>query len=234
MGIFSRRQPAGRPGEPSPAPDPEVLEYARTVIRPGFVDRNEAVVAVRDHFEIPDDDRRPEAAVEAAWRARQAEQPTWREVGDYDRLAAAFARVKRQGLVALMNFTCCQGCATGQIEDERTPLRRPEPGEYPFREWAYTFFHQQDAQRLAESPAVLHLTYGAFRSRLDLVDPDLAESAAIGDPEARRTVKQQTDAAAGRIVAAALREHDLDVDWDGDPSRRIAVRITEWHKYLPV
>jgi len=69
-----------------------------------------------------------------------AEQQKWREPGDYDRMAAAFARIQQQGVPARMNFTCCQTCGIDEIDDERTPLRRAAAGEYPWREWGYTFF----------------------------------------------------------------------------------------------
>lgn len=229
MGIFSRRAPAN---PPAPA-DPELVTYARALIRPGFVGRADAVADVRDHFEIDEDDRRPEAAVEAAWREREAEQHTWREPGDYDRMAAAFARIQQQGVLARMNFACCQNCGTDEIDDERTPLRSAEPGQYSWKEWAYTFFHQQDAERLAESPSVLYLSFGAFRAAPHL-DPALVQAARDGDTDAERRVRVETDRAVGTIVTSALREHGLTVDWDGDSAERITVRITGWRKYLPV
>lgn len=235
MGIFSRRRrdESGEPVGPRPVPDPDLVEYARTVILPGFVGRLDAVAAVRDHFEIADDDRRPGVAVEAAWLARQAEQQKWREPGDYDRVAAAFARIQQQRVLARMNFACCQNCGTDEIDDERTPLRNVEPGHYPWKEWAYTFFHQQDAERLAESPGVLYLSYSAFRAAPHL-DPALVQAARDGDADAKVQVRVETDRAVGTIVATALRQHDLVVDWAGDPDERIKVRITDWRKYLPV
>lgn len=234
MGIFSRHRPAtGSSDEPAPPPDPELVAHARTLIRPGFVGRADAVAEVRDHFEIDDDDRRPEAAVDVAWREREAEQQTWREVGDYDRMAAAFARIQQQGLLARMNFTCCQTCGTEEIDDQRTPRKGAAAGEYPWKEWAYTFFHQQDAARLADDWAVLSLSYSAFRPAPHL-DPALVQAARDGDAGAREQVRIETDRAVGTIVATALREHGLTVDWDGDPDERITVSITDWRKYLPV
>ncbi len=228
MGLFSRR----RPNDPAAMPDPELVGFARTLIRPGFVSRADAVQAVHDHFEI-DSDGSAAAAVDAAWRDRLAELNRFGEPGDYDRMAAAFARLRQQGLVARMNFTCCQTCGTAEIDDERTPLKGAAPGEYPWREWAYTFFHQQDAERLADSPSVLYLSYSAFRAAPHL-DPALVRAARDGDADARRRVHADTDGAVGSIVVAALREHGLEVDWAGDPGDRIKVRITDWRKPLPV
>jgi hypothetical protein len=228
MGLFSRR----RPDDPAAAPDPELVGFARALIRPGFVSRGEAVLAVRDHFEI-DSDGRAAVAVDAAWRDRLTELNRSAGPGDYDRMAAAFARIRQQGLVARMNFACCQTCGTAEIDDERTPLKGAAPGKYPWREWAYTFFHQQDAERLADSPSVLYLSYSAFRAAPHL-DPALVRAARDGDADAERRVHAETDRAVGTVVASALREHGLAVDWAGDPAERIEVRITDWRKPLPV
>ena len=159
-------------------------------------------------------------------------QVTWSGPSDYDRLQAAFDELEADRVVARMNFTCCNTCGTDEIDDERTPL--DDAGDaYGFREWQYTFFHSQDADRLAETPGVLYLTYSAWRPSPDL-DPALIAAARGGDAEARVQVYQGTDACVGERVAAALRHHGLTVLWEGDPAERIGVSITDWRKPLPV
>lgn len=209
-----------------------MVEYARTLLRPGFVDRIDGVEMVRDHFDRADGDPRVESSVDLAWRERQDAQRAWRDPSDYDRLAAAFDRLADRGVVARMNFTCCQNCGTTEIDDERTPLAGAEPGQYAWREWAYTFFHQQDAERLVDEPTVLPLSYSAFRAAPQL-DPALVRAARDGDAEAARRVRIETDGTVGTIVADALREQGLTVDWDGNPDARLAVLITDWRKPLP-
>lgn len=230
MGLFWRRRPEDSAPAPDPAPNPELLAHARTVIATGFVERMDAVETVRDHFGLDETDGRPEVAVDRAWRDRSDEQRTWREPGDHDRLAAAFTDLAHQGVVARMNFTCCQTCGTDEIDDERTP--DPAGGRYPWREWAYTFFHQQDAERLADEPAVLFLSFSAFRASPHL-DPALVQAARAGDADARRRVRVETDREVGTLVATAIRAHGLTVDWGGDPDQRLRVPITGWRRPLP-
>lgn len=226
MGLFTRRRPAEPPIEP------EFFAHARRVIGPGFVTRADAVEAVRDHFGLDDTDRRAESAVAQAWREQSVRQRNWDGPGDHDRLTAAFDRLGRRGVLARMNFACCQNCGTDEIDDERTPLDDAAAGSYPWREWAYTFFHQQDAERLGDGPGVLFLSYSAFRASRDL-DPAVVQAAREGDPEARRRVRVETDRQVGGIVTAELRAQGLAVQWDGDPGERIRVMITEWRRPLP-
>ncbi|MDI9902924.1 hypothetical protein QM716_24015 [Rhodococcus sp. IEGM 1409] len=47
-------------------------------------------------------------------------------------------------------------CGTTEIDDERTPSEPDENG-YPFAQWAYTFFHMQDAERLGDETAKAHV-----------------------------------------------------------------------------
>lgn len=221
-------------GDGAPPPDEpleeSIREAAHMFVVPGFLTRAEATEAVREFLELDEDDHRPASAVEAVWRVRLAEQQGWSGPGDYQRLAAAFARLGELGVLGRMNFTCCQTCGTAEIDDERTPA--DDGGGYPWREWAYTFFHEQDAERLIESPAILFLSYSAFRPAPDL-DPALVQAARAGDEDARRSVVRETDASVGRTVANAVRETGLHVDWDGDPGQRIAVHISDWRKPLP-
>ena len=228
MGLFSRR----RPETSAAPPHPELVDHASTLLVPGFVDRIDAVEMVRDHFDREDGDPDVENAVTQAWQRRRSEQRNWRGPSDYDRMVAAFADLTGQGVLARMNFTCCQNCGTSEIDDERTPLVGAAPGQYAWREWAYAFFHQQDAARLAEEPTVLHLSYSAFRAAPHL-DPVLVRAARDGDADAARRVRIETDGAVGTMVAAALREQGLTVDWDGNPDARLAVSITDWRKPLP-
>jgi hypothetical protein len=129
-----------------------------------------------------------------------------------------------------MDFTCCNTCGTAEIDDQRTPLATDQG--YPFREWAYTFFHQQDADSLADEPATLFLTYSSWRAAPD-TDPLLLAAAKAGDVAARAQVAAQTNTQVGQVIAAALRDQGLTVDWDGDPRQRIAVTIEHWRKPLP-
>ncbi len=147
-------------------------------------------------------------------------------------MQAAFDELEADRVVARMNFTCCNTCGTTEIDDERTPDPDAAEGAYPFQEWAYAFFHSQDAERLADTPADLYLTYSSFRPAPD-IDPELMARARAGDEDARKQVVSHTDATVGRIVVDALTARGLTPVWSGDPAQRIAVPITDWRKPLP-
>jgi hypothetical protein len=232
--LFGRNSGAPAAGTPTPAAqevtDGDLLVAAREAVLPGFTTHDDAVQRVREFFELEDDDPRPAAIVGDVWARREAEESTWATPSDYDRLAAAFADLHEQGVVARMDFTCCNTCGTAEIDKERTPIDGAEG--YAFRESAYTFFHRQDTERLAEMPTRLYLTYSAWRPAPD-TDPELLAAARAGDTDALSAVVAHTDARVGRLVSAALRAHGLTVDWSGDHRERIAIAISDWRKPLP-
>lgn len=240
MGFFDffRRRPETdeTPEQDSAAStqiDPDDLaESARQAIAPGFLDRLDVIERVSDEFELDPRDKTVKDVVDRVWAERLEEEKTWGEGdSDYDRVERAFAKLNEAGLVARMDFTCCNTCGTNEIGDERTAL--DEPGEaYPYREERYVFFHQQDSDRLAEQPAQLLLTYSAWRAARD-TDPELLAAARAGDSGAEQRIHEETDRKVGEIVSAALAEEGLPVSWNGDPGQRIAVGITDWRKPLP-
>jgi len=215
----------------------DLRETARSWIRPGFRDRDGMA---EELVEFLDDVEAPEAVVlvgarrvvDEEWQHRLDEQARWTEPSDYDRLSRAFGRLAEVGVLGRMSFTCCQTCGNTEIDDERTPLPTAAEGDYPFREWAYTFFHQQDAERLADDDPTLFLSYSAFRPAPGL-DADLVQRARAGDEEAKAEVHRQTDATVGRLVTDALIAEGIRVDWNGDTRQRIAVRHVDWRKPLP-
>jgi uncharacterized protein DUF6891 len=208
VGIFdklSRRTPA-------PEPDPVALEELRDQVvlwvLPGFNTRSDVLEQARefrDDDEMPVTDRQVEQLVEEVWQARLAEQQTWTSPTDADKVAAAFAELDAAGVVARMNFTCCQTCGVAEIDDER-PTDRPSSG--------YVFFHQQDSERLTDDGAHLFLAYGTL------------------DPIRGQVAEQDTEI--GRQIEQALRAQDLPVSWNGSSGQRISVGPLSWQRRLPV
>jgi hypothetical protein len=193
------------------AGDPDAIEGLRgqieTWIRPGFNERAEVVsyaTEYRDDDELPVSDEQLEQLVGESWQARLGEQEAWPEHTDADKLAAAFDELDAAGVIARMNFTCCQTCGTAEIADER-PVDRPSSG--------YVFFHQQDGETLADEPAHLFLAYGPL------------------DPEPDRFADQVVEV--GHRVVAALRAQSLPVTWDGSAGQRIQVGPLTWLRRLP-
>lgn len=240
---FARKPPAP-PASPAltaltTEQEAELREQARLVVRPGFTGLDDAVVAVTEWYE--GEDVAPEVlepAVERIvgeeWAVRDAELAVATDAGDFERLGRAFVALADEGVLARMNFTCCQNCGTTEIDDERTPLDAVAagPGRYGYDEWAYTFFHQQDAEGLGEPDAVLRLSFSAFTAAPDADPADVAAGRA-GDQEAMKRVMAHTDAVVGRAVVSALVDQGLTVMWDGTAAQRIAVAVPEWRKPLP-
>ncbi|MEU9119266.1 hypothetical protein AB0C96_05300 [Streptomyces sp. NPDC048506] len=194
----------------TPALDPETRkaaeEQARKDIRSGFWDVHEVAQGVCDSFDPKDteislDDAR--RIVAGLWERRLAEQAEWPEVTDPDRVAQAFAALAAKGLTARMNFSCCSGCALGEIAAERAEGDR-----------GFVFFHYQDTEAAAEGHG-LAVRYGAY------AEPGEDDASA----EARTAV--------GRTAVAALTAAGLPVQWDGDPDRVIDVSPLDWRKRLP-
>ncbi|ONI78475.1 hypothetical protein BWI15_00965 [Kribbella sp. ALI-6-A] len=203
MGIFDKFK---RPEPVDPHVLAELREQIELWVRPGFLDRDEVLQYARD-FRDDDGmavgDRELERLVDDVWRARLAEQRSWPARTDADKVEAAFDALDASGVVARMNFTCCQTCGVAEIDDER-PDDRPSTG--------YVFFHQQDAERLADDPAYLYLAYGTF------------------DPEQGRVAEQ--DEAVGRRVQEALAGQGLPVEWGGSSAQRICVGPLVWQRRL--
>ncbi|WBQ04072.1 DUF6891 domain-containing protein [Kribbella sp. CA-293567] len=216
MGIFdrlSRRTPPSEPvaPEPVPAAEPAALEELRDQVLlwvlPGFNTRDEVLEYARefrDDDEMQVSDAELEQVVDEVWNARLAEQQTWTTPTDADRVEAAFAALDAAGVVARMNFTCCQTCGVDEIDDER-PTDRPSSG--------YVFFHQQDSERLTDNGSHLYLAYGTL------------------DPIRGQVAEQDTEI--GHQITAALRAQNLPVDWNGSSDQRIAVGPLTWHRRLP-
>ncbi|MFD7308904.1 DUF6891 domain-containing protein [Promicromonospora sp. NPDC059942] len=189
----------------APMADGDELKYVRgqvrAMVRAGFTPFDEVLRAADEMLEPEVADSLRTAAAEAAreeWQARVAEQASWADQGDYSALAAAFADLESHGVVARMCFACCNTCGVSEIRDEADP-RGGEP-------LGYVFFHSQDADRLADVPGDLFLSFGGFDGR--------------------------SAVAIGQIVATTVARRGLEVDWTGDAGSRVRVRVTEWRKRL--
>lgn len=244
MGFLDRFR--SQPSAPEPPPpggsvpsddvspevsDDEIREAVMERVLPGFTRREDVVVAVEEFLELGDDPR-VQAAVDLAWTQRLAQESSWDAPGEYDRVAAAFVDLADQGVVGRMNFTCCQTCGTAEIDDERTPREAAAEGDYAWNEWGYTFFHQQDAERIQDGPSTLYLSYSTFTPAPD-VNEGLIARWRDGDESLRPQVIETSNRSVGHRVAQALRAQGLDVAWDGDTGQRIDVTITDWRKPLP-
>lgn len=169
--------------------------------------------------------------VTALWRGRLAEQSTWTDTGDYGRLQYTFAQLESEGILARMCFSCCTTCATHDIDDERSPNPNPDDW-YRYREWAYTYFHEQDALRLSAPEPTLYLGFSSFRPHPALPAP-LVRAAAAGDDAAAAEITERTDTMVGERIVVLANHYGLDTSWSGSHRSRIELNVPHWRKPLP-
>jgi hypothetical protein len=132
---------------------------------------------------------------EQALAGHIAEQATWPETTDCDRLDAAFAALDADGIVARQHFSCCGSCGASEIHDEMDQATKAGQTVRGF-----AFFHIQDTEG-AVSGESLFLSYGSA---------DRDKDAAI---------------AIGHEVVSALRERGLHPAWNGRHANRIGLPI---------
>ncbi|MDQ0465148.1 hypothetical protein QO010_002932 [Caulobacter ginsengisoli] len=199
-------------GSPSPAPlnasqdaEPdwdtaaEMRAYIERAVAGGFETRDEILQTCEDMAEdiLDRQQFRNDAQGYLAERlqAHRAEQATWPEITDCDRLDAAFAALEAKGIVSRQNFSCCGTCGSTEIWDEIDAAR--EAG-LPAR--GYAFFHMQDTESAVEGYGV-YLNYGGCDE---------------GAP---------AQVAIGHEIVAQLNSQGLETDWDGRLERRIGVSL---------
>jgi len=126
-----------------------------------------------------------------------------------ENLSTAFKLMRKAGLIARQNFTCCSSCggyAMAERVKEMTPERRTKVK-------GCVFYHSQDAARLREG-GNLYLGYGPV---------GVHEVGDFGLPTEE----------VGALVVKALASAGLSYEWDGKPSSRIEVIATQGGRTLP-
>lgn len=181
----------------------ELQHYIQQDVAAGF--RREDEIAT-NAIEILADDYDADALTPHAVRltaeliaAHKRDQASWPKITDCDRLDTAFAALERAGVVCRQDFSCCGTCGAGEIHDEMDKVAKKGN-----RVRGYAFYHMQDTEAAIEGHG-LYLNYGAVRE---------GEAAAI---------------AIGHEIAASLRQHGLQVDWDGTLAKRIGLKL-DWKR----
>lgn len=211
----------------------ELGAFIRSHLVAGFWDYDELLETTHEWIEDSGVLTAAEATevLDAQWQRRLAEQATWPDTGDFGKLQDAFAALESEGILARMCFSCCTTCATHDIDDERSP--NPDPDDwYRYREWAYTYFHEQDAMRLADPEPTLYLGFSSFRAHPALPQ-ELVEAAAAGDDAAQAEVVERTETMVGERIVELAEQFGLSTSWSGSPSDRIEIHLSQWRKPLP-
>ncbi|TDC80312.1 hypothetical protein [Actinomadura sp. 7K507] len=175
-------------------------DRARFLVALGYHDFETVIRQCTQILDEPSeaDERLARQIVGEEFAAHLADQETWPEELDTDRLHRAFRELDMSGIVARLDHTCCQNCGISELGEE-VPRGEDRRG--------YVFAHRQDMEDAVPGGS-LALSYGV-----------------IG--EGRQPPEAQVEI--GREVAAALRRHDLEVDWNGTPQKRIGVSLT-WRR----
>lgn len=199
----------------------------------GFWTYDDVRESVLSHAE-DDSDISAEAAtalLDSMWDQRIAEQESWTDTGDFGRLERMFAQLESEGILGRMCFMCCNTCAFDAIDDERTPADDADH-PYPYREWAYLYFHAQDADRLGVPDPLLYLAYSAWTYHPQL-PRELMDEALRGDEKAAREAVERSEVLLGEQIVAAARDCGLTAQWSGSRHERVCLHIRDWRKPLP-
>jgi hypothetical protein len=135
------------------------------------------------------------AIAETALTAHLAEQESWPQTTDCDRLDAAFAALDGVGVVVRQHFTCCGSCGATEIHGEMDQARKEGQDVR-----GYAFFHLQDTEFAVRGES-LFLSFGS----------------ADGNPEAAVAI--------GHEIVGALRAEGLHPAWNGRQSNRIGLPV---------
>lgn len=141
--------------------------------------------------------------VGAAWSARWVEAERWPRPRQVERLAAVFEQLRDERVMTIDNagYTSSDGMdAIDQVIEQ-----------VPYKLVGYVYYHEQDVARCLAS-STLTLAFGAFR--------DTAVTASSG----------KTKAEMGAHVAELLRAAGFTVDWNGEPSTKLALTGFTWDR----
>jgi hypothetical protein len=115
-----------------------------------------------------------------------------------DRIRITFEYLRKKGLLARMNFLCCQNCAGYAMTE--IAVKMVDKGK---KVLGSVYWHNQDEEQF-QKDGTLYLAYGNLES---------TKNGTIG----LSTVE------VGYMVYAELRKQGLIVAWDGDPDQRMMV-----------
>jgi hypothetical protein len=110
-------------------------------------------------------------------------------------LREAFKTMRKNGLVARMNFLCCQNCGITQISDEL------DEGKHR-NKIGYAFFHSQDNSDI-ENRGEVYIAWGHVKDK-----PNKIEKKQVSD-----------------VICNAIESAGLKVVWDGSSDHRIKATI---------
>jgi hypothetical protein len=191
---------------PDRSEDIEYLKsYASQLVRGGYHSAAECVDIIEEYAE--DDDLIIDAKplIEGEISKLEADQKTWPDVTDYDRLHQVLSTLQTEGIVARENFTCCGNCGHAEIGEEIALFN--EAGGHAE---GYAFFHQQDTESAVDHGGI-YLAYGT------------------ADLELRGEAYDKASVKIGQRIQKAFETAGMDVVWNGAINQRLHVEI-DWKR----
>jgi hypothetical protein len=145
----------------------------------------------------------------------ESEKSVWPAETDCDRLDRVEAALRQRGILLWQVSPCCDTCTTAELPDRIDVIDRRHPG-FRARVRGYAFFIEQNLREtLSESTKLsVYLGYGWLSPDNSKAAADIYEKNALG---------------IAREVCKCLRDEGLEVDWDGDFSRKIGLSIN-WQR----
>lgn len=124
------------------------------------------------------------------------------------RLSCAFKAMRKAGLMALQSYKCCQGCAGAAVEERVKQMSEAEREALK----GVALYTQQDAMPREDSRNFRHFD-GLYVGYGPVCVSELKREFGLPRVEV------------GNLVKCCLEEAGLTVEWDGDESSRIFVRM---------
>ncbi|MFI0371023.1 DUF6891 domain-containing protein [Actinomadura sp. 1N219] len=148
----------------------QLREHIRVLLALGADDFDAIVGRCAEYLDDTPDVTSLAAEIAAEeFAAYLADQRTWPDVTDSDRLLRAFRDLDVSGIVARADFACCQNCGISEVGGE-VPRGEQRRG--------YTFCHRQDMEA-AVSGGGLMLAYGVFKDAAEAsTQPEIGEDVA--------------------------------------------------------
>jgi len=178
------------------------LDAVHRYVWSGFYDTNEIVQIITesifDRGEI--DPKWLRAEIERAFQTKFAEEKSWPETTDCDRLDQAFETLEGQGILALQN-------AGNEQSDGITDVTQlyHDAGREQSDIVGYCFYHGQDVEGVLKFNE-LYLTYGDI----------------LGDADRGVEI--------GRRIKHALEAVGFAVEWDGSVKTRLLLKGIKWQR----
>jgi len=117
------------------------------------------------------------------------------------KLALAFKALRKAGIYARMNFSCCGGCGVYEIHQI---LKQKDPDGKKYN--GYCFYHAQDNERMERGADCLYLQHGWYGKITAPIIP--------GPYAHIRTA---------RAIVAILKQNGLKCEWNGNDGTCIKV-----------